>query len=43
MRTLALCLAVLLSGCSSFNLGTVVYCPHGQECRVDVKPPKPAE
>lgn len=43
MRLTLLLGLALLTGCSNFKLGTVAYCPYGQECRIDVKPPKPAE
>lgn len=27
-----------LGGCSSFNLGAMSYCPHGQACETKVAP-----
>lgn len=35
------CLAVLF-GCSSFKLGAMAYCPHGQACALRVVPPEVA-
>ena len=35
-----LSLAALLSGCASFNLGAMLYCPHGQLCELRVSPEK---
>lgn len=32
-----------LSGCSSFNLGAVMYCPHWQACEMQVEPPGSSE
>lgn len=29
---------VMLTGCSSFRLGAVLYCPHGQACELAVTP-----
>lgn len=31
--------AVVLSGCSSFKLGGVVYCPYGQNCQFKMEVP----
>ena len=36
----ALIAMLLLSGCSSFKLGGVAYCPHGQACSFDMQPPQ---
>lgn len=45
-RLLALIVAMgllaLLFGCSSFNLGAMAYCPHGQACTLRVVPPEVA-
>lgn len=41
VRRCVLWAAVLLSGCSSFNLGTIAYCPHGQQCLIQAAPPVP--
>lgn len=39
MRKLfVLSLLATLTGCSSFRLGTVLYCPHGQACELAVAP-----
>jgi uncharacterized lipoprotein YmbA len=32
--------ALVLAGCSSTKLGTMLYCPHGQACELTVSPPK---
>lgn len=39
MKTFILALVVLLSGCSSFKLGGMAYCPHGQDCQFKVNVP----
>lgn len=39
----ALLALIGLSGCSSFNLGAVMYCPHGQACEMQVDPPASAD
>jgi len=33
---------VILFGCSSFKLGAMAYCPHGQACALRVVPPEVA-
>ncbi len=33
MKKFLICVVIFLSGCSSFKLGGMVYCPHGQECQ----------
>lgn len=38
MKRLVILCAALLAGCSSFNLGGVAYCPHGQDCAFSVRP-----
>lgn len=40
LRAAVLAGAALLAGCSSFNLGGVAYCPHGQVCTFSVQPPE---
>jgi hypothetical protein len=37
-RAFILIAACLLAGCSSFNLGGMAYCPHGQDCIFVVRP-----
>lgn len=39
MVSVALIGATLLSACSSFNLGAMLYCPHGQFCNLIVDVP----
>lgn len=39
MRYLTLILCLLAAGCESFNLGAVIYIPHGQTGTVSVAPP----
>lgn len=41
MKTLAILSLALLSGCSSFKLGGMLYCPHGQACSFQQVPPQP--
>lgn len=36
-RLIACALLIALGGCSSFKLGTVLYCPYGQNCDLAVK------
>lgn len=31
--------AVVLSGCSSFKLGGMAYCPYGQHCQFKMEVP----
>lgn len=38
MKRIVILLAVLLSGCASFNLGTMCYIPHGQAGGCQVTP-----
>lgn len=37
-RLVLIAFGLLLAGCSSFNLGGVAYCPHGQDCAFSVRP-----
>lgn len=39
----ALLALIGLSGCSSFNLGAVMYCPQRQACEMQVEPPGSSE
>lgn len=44
MKTLFLVILVVsLSGCSSFKMGGVAYCPFGQNCTFTMDTPQPAE
>lgn len=36
-------LAAMLAGCSSFNLGAILYCPHGEACAFQKYPAPQAE
>lgn len=38
-RIIALVLLVVLAGCSSFKLGTVLYVPYGQQAELKISPP----
>jgi hypothetical protein len=43
MRRAACLVALLaLAGCSSFKLGAMAYCPHGQACDFRIVPPEVA-
>jgi len=43
MKRTIIILAVLMAGCSSFNMGAVCYLPHGEAatCQIQVMPAKP--
>jgi hypothetical protein len=38
MKRATILLCLLLAGCSSFKLGGLAYCPHGQACTFDMRP-----
>ena len=40
MRILIVCAALALSGCSSFKLGAMLYCPATQACELKTEVPK---
>jgi hypothetical protein len=42
-RLLIISAAILLAGCSTFKLGGMLYCPHGQVCEASIAPPAAAK
>jgi uncharacterized protein YcfL len=42
LHTALILVALMLAGCSSFKLGSAMYCAYGEACAMQSMPVKPA-